>query len=261
MVILHVLPAEGRLFFFHLALFNRGFLSAVIFTRKSKEEITKGETKGGKKKLIASLIKPSSRLLSVVARSYTGPTLAIKFTPLCVCWCVCFSPPPWSSSAVWRNQGFRIMPFPFCARLIFQIKNKKSTQMCFLPDWSAIPSTPPKTPRCRRVKSCNSAPLSLAASAVSASRPPRGPRQGVRAVKNQPLPQTLTSKSIRVPFSDQFVKAPLGSRGPECVYVCVHPKISRFSRVTQTVQHLIQHRQPSPDTDLANCLLSGLTSL
>lgn len=109
---------------------------------------------------------------------------------MCVLVCA-FLPPLWSSSAVWCNQGFRIMPFPFCARLIFQIKNVKSTQMCFLPNWSAIPSTPPKTPRCRRVKSCNSAPLSL-------SQPALRQRPGRLAVPAKASEQLKISRCSRL---------------------------------------------------------------
>lgn len=71
---------------------------------------------------------------------------------------------------------------------------------------------------CQMLQRCTSA----AASAVSAPWPPRGPHCGVQAVKNRPLPQTVPSKSIRIPYSDQFVKAPLHSRGPQCVCGCVY---------------------------------------
>lgn len=80
--------------------------------------------------------------------------------------------------------------------------------------------------------------------------------EGVRAVKNRPLPQSVPSKSIHIPYSDQFVKAPLCSGVPD-----LHPQISPFSLVIlkqQTVQHLIRVRRPHPDTNSANCLCLGL---
>lgn len=178
-----------------------------------------------------------------------------------MCWCVLFSPPYDRVLQCGVTRASGLCFFPFVQGKFFKSRTKNQHRCAFCP---IDPLFPLPHQRLLDAVVLNPATLhlslSLAASAASASRLPRGPCQGVRAVKNQPLPQTLTSKSIRVPFSDQFVKAPLGSRGPERVYVCVHPKISRFSRVTQTVQHLIQHRQPHPDTDLANCVLSGLTS-
>lgn len=111
---------------------------------------------------------------------------------------------------------------------------------------------------CCPVQCCNSA-LLLEPALCQHPFLPLGPLCGVRAVKNQPLPQTGPAKSIHIPYSDQFVKAPLCSIGPLCVSLCVcvplhvcvsvlglHPSISPCSLVTQTVQHLIQLRQLSP---------------
>lgn len=138
-----------------------------------------------------------------------------------VCVGVCFSPPYDRVLQCGVTRASGLCFFPFVQGKFFKSRTKNQHRCAFCP---IDPLFPLPHQRLLDAVVLNPATLhlslSLAASAASASRLPRGPCQGVRAVKNQPLPQTLTSKSIRVPFSDQFVKAPLGSRGPERVYVC-----------------------------------------
>lgn len=81
---------------------------------------------------------------------------------------------------------------------------------------------------------------------------------GVRAVKNQPLPQTVLFKSIRILRADQSVRAPLCSRGPECVVVCVPLSLIPILR-SKTGSHIQTQILPTVPCQ-GNSLLSGLTS-
>lgn len=108
---------------------------------------------------------------------------------------------------VWKNQ----QRCAFCAGLIYRSPDARKTHLL----------TSFQTPQLS---------TSAAASASSASWLPGGPHCGVRVVKNRPLPQTVPSKSIHIPYSDQFVKAPLLSGGwSVCVCVCVNVHVCVLS--------------------------------
>ncbi len=167
-------------------------------------------------------------------------------------------------------------PFGHALKIVLKMKRvKKNQQRCALCQIDPSSNPPPTHQRytCwRLVKCCNPAPLLQPA-----------PRQHSGCL----VVLTVASKQLKIghhprlsplnPYTSPIVinllrlhSAPEGHNVCVCVCVCVcssvldlHPYISPSSLVTlkrQTVQHLIQLRQPHPDTNPANCLLSGLTS-
>ena len=196
-------------------------------------------------KWIASLIRSSSRLLPVVARSYTGPTQAIKFTPLCVCvFSLLLGNLLWCAELYYR-QGFRCIYFFQLCKLLLRWSNSRVGP--------PFPFTLQRLNCWCPVKCCDSALLLL---------PALCQRPGCLVVFTLASKQLkighclrLSAKSIRIPYSDQFVKAPLCSRGPQgvCVFLSlVSIPISLCSVWSFKLSNIWSNSD--------NCLLSLLTS-
>lgn len=110
--------------FFHLALFNRGFLSAVIFTRKSKEEITKGGKKIDR--------EPHQALLQIVVCSCQVLHWLSSSLPY-VCVGVCFSPPYDRVLQCGVTRASGLCFFPFVRGKFFKSRTKNQHRCAFCP--------------------------------------------------------------------------------------------------------------------------------
>lgn len=231
------------------------------------KQITRGRTW---KKWIATLIRSSSRLLLAVARLCWANTKHQFMSSLPCCFSVQARLTVQDCNI---GRASELCCFYHLRKLrSLKIKQVEKSQQrrAFVPDWSIIP--PPSKDTCwRLVKCCNSAALLQPA---------------LRQHPGRLVVLTVASKQLKIghcprlsplnPYTSPILinllrlhSAPEGHN--VCVVVCAclllslisilrsHP----FSLVTPkrlTVQHLIQLRQPHPDTNLANCLLSGLTS-